>query len=196
MGGNNSEAWSANDAGEAVGRAEIQGSQAHHAFLWKKGARIRDLGTPDGDECSTGYAINSEHQIVGESADKCVNPTVGHGWLWENGGPMVDLQTLVIPGSGLTVNGVASSNDRGEIAGSGKLSNGDEHVVLLIACDEHHPGVEGCDYSMVDATAAAQAHAPQVAQTRSRARCKTAFRLTCVIGCVPGCLGEISFPAA
>jgi probable HAF family extracellular repeat protein len=167
LGGNNSEAWSANDDGEVVGRAEIQGSQAHHAFLWKKGAKIRDLGTPDGDECSTAEQINSEHQIVGESIDKCVNATVGHGWLWENGGPMVDLQTLVIPGSNLTVDGVASSNDRGEIAGSGKLSNGDEHVVLLIPCDGNHSGVEGCDYSLVHATAAVEVHAVQRAQTRS-----------------------------
>jgi len=45
-------------------------------------------------------------------------------------------------------------DNRGEIAAVGVLPNGDGRAVLLIPCDENHPGVEGCDYSMVEASAA------------------------------------------
>jgi hypothetical protein len=45
-------------------------------------------------------------------------------------------------------------NDLGEIAGVGRLSNGNGNAYLLIPCDEHHPGIQGCDYALVDATAA------------------------------------------
>jgi hypothetical protein len=46
-------------------------------------------------------------------------------------------------------------NDRGEIAGFGLLANGDLHAYLLIPCDEHHPGIEGCDYNMAETLPAA-----------------------------------------
>jgi hypothetical protein len=56
-------------------------------------------------------------------------------------------------------------NDRGEIAGNAALSNGETHAFVLIPCDDDHPDVEGCDYSMVDATEVANsAAAPQSSQ--------------------------------
>jgi hypothetical protein len=81
--------------------------------------------------------------------------------LWEDGGPMVDLNTLVPPNSGLHLFEAQQINDRGEIAVQGTDANSNKHAVLLIPCDEHHPGVKGCDHSMVDAATAAQSAVPR-----------------------------------
>ena len=55
-------------------------------------------------------------------------------------------------------------NDRGEIAGTGVLPNGDVRAFLLIPCDENHPDVEGCDYSEVEVTTEAPVRSAQIAQ--------------------------------
>ena len=128
---------------------------------------MTDLGLPPGDTAGTAYSVNAKDQVVGRS-DVCtkVNPndtcdaSLYHGFLWENGS-LVDLQTLALPGSGLTVNDALNVNDRGEIAGYGALPNGDQHVVLLIPCDENHLDMHGCDYDLVDAVAEPQSPAPR-----------------------------------
>ena len=84
-------------------------------------------------------AINDAGEVVGWATDR--NGAV-LAFLWRNG-VMIKMQLAQ----------ALNINDRGEIAGAGILPNGDTHPFLLIPCDEHHPGVEGCDYSMVDATA-------------------------------------------
>ena len=80
---------------------------------------------------------------------------------------MFDLNALIPPDSALYLQFVQNINDRGEIAGTGVDVSGNTHAFLLIPCDEQHHGVEGCDYSMVDATTIAHGQAPQGAQNRS-----------------------------
>ena len=82
------------------------------------------------------------------AAAGCGQPA--YPFLWEDGGPMVDLQTLVINGSNLTLGEAFFIYDSGEILVRGYLPNGDEHGVVLIPCDEKHPG-ECEDYSMIEA---------------------------------------------
>jgi probable HAF family extracellular repeat protein len=149
-----------NDSGEVVGVA--CSPTTFFATVWRNGV-LTNLGTIVGDTCSESYDINSQGQVVGESAD-CGGPNLGHAWLWENGGPMVDLNTLVPPGSGIQLTHSVSINDRGEISGDGVLPTGDHHAFVLVPCDENHPGVEGCDYSLVDATAASRENPVPVMQ--------------------------------
>ncbi len=167
LGGNSAVAFWANEEGEVVGCSDLPGpgrlqmtgctdvagspTQRHHGFLWRRGV-MTDLGTLYGDPCSIATAINSRGQIVGASTN-CTEHL--HGFLWENDGPAIDLNSLVRTDSGLTIIEGDFINARGEVAGKGLLPNGDIHAVLLIPCDGDHPGVEGCDYDMVDATVAA-----------------------------------------
>jgi probable HAF family extracellular repeat protein len=133
LGGDNGEAFAINDDGFVVGRADIAGNSAHHAFLWKQGSRMKDLGTPKGDTCTTALSINASNQVVGDSGICGVG---GHGFMWENGGPIVNLQDLVIPGSDLLVTGANYINDRGEIACLGTVPDGSTHACLLIPTDQ------------------------------------------------------------
>ena len=134
-----------NDEGEVVGFSDLAGDQAGHAFLWRRGVMI-DLGTLGTDPSSEAGSINSKGQIVGGTF--VFNGPDLRGWLWEHGGPIVDLESLTLPGSGLTVIAGNLINDRGEIAGRGMLPNGATHAILLIPCDKDHQGIEGCDYSL------------------------------------------------
>ena len=140
-----------NDAREVVGLSAT--SDALHAFFWRDGV-MTDLQTVGTDPDSQANSINSRGQVVGASFELDVADL--HAFLWEDGGPMVDLNTLVPPGSSVFVPSAIGINDRGEIAAKGVLPNGDQRAVLLIPCDENHPGVEGCDYSMVTARTARQ----------------------------------------
>jgi probable HAF family extracellular repeat protein len=140
FGGTNGFAYYVNDAGEVVGSADFSGDQIHHAFLWRKGV-MTDLGTVGSDLCSRVSAINSRGQIVGGSGD-C--NTFLHAYLWEMGGPMIDLNTLVGSGSRLTLTVAVYINNRGEIAAQGTLPNGDQRAALLIPCDEDNGEDDGC----------------------------------------------------
>ena len=146
LGGDNSEAIWINDAGEIAGSADLPGNQRHDAVLWKNGA-IHDLGTVSGDPCSRGRGINARGQVVGGSSD-CRNFL--HAFLWERGGPMLDLNTVIASGSGFQLTNAFNINDRGEIlakaAPLGFTPNDDEdlgHLVLLVPCDSVDDD-EGC----------------------------------------------------
>jgi probable HAF family extracellular repeat protein len=140
LGGQNADAEWLNDAGDVVGYADLQSSGCmglaciHHAALWKEG-KITDLGTLSGDPCSRALSINERGQIVGASALVC-GGNFSHALLFEHGRP-VDLNTVIAPGSGLTLTDADYINDRGEIAGGGSLPNGDRRAYLLIPCESY-----------------------------------------------------------
>jgi probable HAF family extracellular repeat protein len=159
LGGNYSIATGMNDAGEVAGYAWLfPGDRVKHGFLWRNGA-MTDLGTLGDDPCSDAISVNSRGQVVGASmstAGGCDEWTTA--FLWENGGPSVDLNSLVPSGSGVDLVAGYWANDRGEIVAAGIPPSCDvsapcAHAYVLIPCDENHPGVEGCDYSTVEETA-------------------------------------------
>ena len=160
LGGNTGLPNWVNDAGEVVGKADLFGAapQNHDAVLWRND-EITDLGVLPGDSCSNAYYVNSEGQIVGTSEDRahCLALIGEHAFLWEDGGPMIDLNSLIPPNSSLRLTYAVAINDRGEIAGfgvpPGVLPDQFEtkgHAYILIPCDENHPDLEGCDYNLVE----------------------------------------------
>jgi len=152
LGGDNGSAIWMNNAGQVVGSANLPGSQVSHAFLWQNG-KMTDLGTVDGDSCSGAFGLNSQGQVVGDSGagGACRGGAKGHAFLWQAPGPAVDVAALFPAlSSGLHPGGACCINDLGEILATGSLPNGDHHAMLLIPCDEKHPNVKGCDYSMTE----------------------------------------------
>ena len=73
---------------------------------------------------------------------------------------MIDLNSFVPSSSGVQLTFALSINERGEIASLGVLPSGDQHAFVLIPCDDDHSGIEGCDYSMVDASTASVSPQP------------------------------------
>ena len=150
LGGDNSEAIWINDAGDIAGSADLPGANLHDAVIWRHG-RIQDLGTIGDDSCSRGRGINSRGQVVGGSSD-CRNFL--RAFVWEEGGPMRDLNKLIAPGSGVQITNAFNINDRGEILaksipeGVTPIDDLDQgHLVLLIPCekDDRHKGCESDD---------------------------------------------------
>jgi uncharacterized membrane protein len=128
------------------------------AFLWD--GKMHDLGTVNGSTCTYAFSVNAQKQVVGNDCGGAF------AFLWEEGGPMVDLSTLIInPSTAYAFLVVITINDRGEIAGMAGDTVDVSRAVVLIPCDENHPNIEGCDYSMVDSAISEEVHTAGSAKT-------------------------------
>ncbi len=174
-GGNPITADGINDAGEIVGAADFSSTpgsssvDTFDAYLWRSGVAT-DLGAVPHDCFSRALAINANAQVVGNSFSCGFNShdLFHHAFLWENGS-IVDLNALIPPDSTLQLVLANDINNGGEIAGEGVppgvhpldvFTQG--HAFLLIPCDENHPNIAGCDYSLVAASAAVPQSDPVV----------------------------------
>jgi probable HAF family extracellular repeat protein len=129
-GGDNSWALWINDLGDVIGGSNLPGDQLYHASLWRHRKPI-DLLTLGQDTCSEAWNTNDLGQIVGISYS-CSSEQTGRAFLWQNGGPMVDLNALVENPSSLHLYAGAYINDLGEIVAQGVFPNGDFHAALLV----------------------------------------------------------------
>ncbi len=123
LGGDVSEAYGINDAGQVVGYSQTANGQ-HHAFITgPNGVGMTDLGTLGGD-FSTAYGINDMGQVVGES-------TTDNGWpphaiiTGPDGVGMTDLGTL--GGDSSLAFGI---NDAGQVVGYSATGNGPSHAFI------------------------------------------------------------------
>jgi len=113
------------------GVSYLPGDVLYHATLWSLGKAI-DLGTVGQDVCSEAWGMNDLRQIVGFSSFSCSGEQSGRAFLWQHGGPMVDLNALVENPSNLYLYLGSYIDDFGEIVAQGVLPNGDIHAALLV----------------------------------------------------------------
>lgn len=123
LGGLSSQAYAISNGRHVVGYANATG-ESPHAVLFTFSSpsgpiTITDLGTLGG-AYSYAYAVNGKGQVVG---------TNGHAFLWQNG-VTSDLNSLAPADSGWVLEAASAINDKGQIAGWGKL-NGMTHAFLL-----------------------------------------------------------------
>ena len=137
LGGQQAGAEDINNSGHVAGFGTLAGEATFHATLWKTIGEITDLGVIGRDLCSFATSINSKTQVVGASAADCFASDPDHqarAILWEDGS-LFDLNTLIAPGASLYLQFASHINERGEIAGTGLDSGGqNQHAFLLVPC--------------------------------------------------------------
>jgi probable HAF family extracellular repeat protein len=127
LGGNSSVGYGINASGQVAGWADTAGGVPHAFLSGPNGGPLQDLGTLGGNS-SFGYGVNASGQVVGSS--DIAASGAQHAFI-DSGGQMLDLNSLIAPGSGFTLVGAQSISDNGYIAGYGETSSG-QHAFLLI----------------------------------------------------------------
>jgi probable HAF family extracellular repeat protein len=132
-GGTTSAGQAVNASGQVTGYAQIAITLTSHAFLsGPEGGPLQDLGTLGGD-FSTGNAVNASGQVVGYSSTSGGGPD--QAFLY-SGGQMLDLNSLIAPGSGFTLVRANGISDTGFITGYGTAPDGQTHAFLLTPVPE------------------------------------------------------------
>ena len=152
LGGNSSAANGVNDAGFAVGYSSVPLGGVLHAAVFMSWAAPIDLGGAQ----SEARGINQAGDIVGYA-------TFGgqpHAALWTYAGgtwSLTDLNTLIDPNSGWTIDFAHAINNRGTVEAVGHRSDLQEHTLLLVRCAgrNHVPGDHeedvDADQALIDA---------------------------------------------
>lgn len=140
-GGNASQAWGVNIHSEVVGQAITQVGAAFvfHAFHWANN-HMTDI-SPGELTNHLAEGINAGGLIVGT---RDPGASTAKALLWNNG-QMIDLNTLVNPPVGATLQSARAINDTGQIAGDAHFANGAFHSYRF---DQGHVVEIGTDPNM------------------------------------------------
>lgn len=126
-----------NDADDVVGVSTTDAlATSFHAFLWKSGVGMTQLGEL-GPYDTRAFDINNNGDAVGWSWIDNVGSA--RAVLWENGGPVINLNTRIAGGSGWVLNDARGINDAGQIVGNG-VHNGQSRAFLLTPVAEPSAG--------------------------------------------------------
>jgi probable HAF family extracellular repeat protein len=131
LGGTSSSAAAINATGSVVGDSLLAGDTIDHAVVWTQvgtGMQMTDIGTLASGDFSGATGINSLGSVVGFSNLASLG-TDTHAFLYQ-GGTLTDLNSLISPSSGWTLEYASSINDAGQIAGYG-LFQGSQRAFLL-----------------------------------------------------------------
>jgi probable HAF family extracellular repeat protein len=127
----NSSGQAVNASGQVAGRADIPGGVEHAFLSGPGGGPLQDLGTLGGTN-SLANGVNDSGQVAGTAA-------IASGSLdafLYSGGQMLDLNSLIAPGSGFTLVTATGISDNGYISGIGLAPNGQDHAFLLTPVPE------------------------------------------------------------
>jgi probable HAF family extracellular repeat protein len=118
-----------NDLGDVVGISSYP-DDTRRAVYWPHDGGMIDLGTLGTDDRSVAIGINNKREIVGYTFTN--DGSELRGFASDNGGGIVDLNTLVRKLHGLYILAAYYVNDRGEIVGIAETKKGDIHPVVLV----------------------------------------------------------------
>lgn len=123
-------AYGSNDAGQLVGRMGFRPNT--QAFLYTDG-QVRNLGTLDPlIDSNQANDINNLGHVVGSSEVQIADALYDiHGFLVVGNGAMVDLNSLIDPGSGLYIQSASAINDSDQIAATACRTYGECYAVRL-----------------------------------------------------------------
>ncbi len=123
-----------NDRDEVVGFSRTTpGSIAGHAFYWHGGV-LTEISPVGDDPESEANTINNNGIIAGVDfyRDENGSGVDMRGWVSDNGGAPIDLNTLIRKPHGLYVTAAVQINDRGVIAANAITRKGESRTVVLV----------------------------------------------------------------
>lgn len=118
------------DNGDVVGISSYPDNTRRAFVYWHDGDHMIDLGTIGTDDRSVAVGVNNNRLIVGYTFTNGGEEI--RGFISDQGGALVDINTLIRKPHGLNVLAAYYINDRNEIVGFALTQSGEIHPVVLI----------------------------------------------------------------